>query len=67
MLQRGLFAPLAEEPALAGRYFLRATRAELQRRLGERAHARSEFSAALALASAEPARRFLFRRLAELD
>jgi RNA polymerase sigma-70 factor (ECF subfamily) len=45
--------------------YFHATRAELLRRLGRPAEARSEFGRALALAHTEPERRFLARRIAE--
>ena len=44
-----------------------AARAELCRRLGQTAQARMAFERALALARQEPERRFLERRLAELE
>jgi RNA polymerase sigma-70 factor, ECF subfamily len=44
-----------------------ATRAELCRRLGRAAEAHEAFGRALALARQEPERRFLVRRLAELE
>ena len=47
--------------------YLHATRADLLRRLGRRAEARIAYERALALARAHPERRFLERRLAELD
>jgi RNA polymerase sigma-70 factor, ECF subfamily len=47
--------------------YLHATRADLLRRLGRRAEARTAYERALALARADPERRFLERRLAELD
>jgi len=43
-----------------------AVRADLYRRLGRRADARSSYERALALTKQEPERRFLERRLAEL-
>jgi RNA polymerase sigma-70 factor (ECF subfamily) len=46
--------------------YLHSTRAELLRRLGRREDARSAYRRALALTHAEPERRFLERRLAEL-
>ena len=51
---------------LDGYHYLHSTRADLLRRLGRRAEARAAYERALALARAEPERRFLERRLAEL-
>ena len=47
--------------------YLHSTRAELLRRLGRVEEARSEYERALQLARTEPERRFLARRLAELE
>ena len=57
---------LVEELDLDGYHYLHSTRADLLRRLGRRAEARAAYERALALARAEPERRFLERRLAEL-
>ena len=46
--------------------YLHSTRAELLRRLGRTREARAAYQRALELASAQPERRFLQRRLAEL-
>ena len=46
--------------------YLHSTRAELLRRLGRTTEARAAYQRALELASAQPERRFLQRRLAEL-
>jgi RNA polymerase sigma-70 factor, ECF subfamily len=46
--------------------YLHSTRAELLRRLGRATEARAAYQRALELASAQPERRFLERRLAEL-
>ena len=46
--------------------YLPSTRAELLRRLGRTDEARDAFERALTLATTEPERRFLVRRLAEL-
>jgi RNA polymerase sigma-70 factor (ECF subfamily) len=46
--------------------YFHATRAELLRRLGRADEARASFGRALELARAEPERRFIKRRLAEL-
>jgi len=51
---------------LGGYHYLHAARADLLRRLGRADDARDEYERALALAHAEPERRFLRRRLAEL-
>ena len=51
---------------LGGYHYLHAARADLLRRLGRADDARQEYERALALAHAEPERRFLRRRLAEL-
>ena len=47
--------------------YLHSTRAELLRRLGREEEARSGYERALPLARTEPERRFLARRLAELE
>jgi RNA polymerase sigma-70 factor, ECF subfamily len=47
-------------------HYLHATRAELLRRLGRREEAEHAYRRALELVRAEPERRFLQRRLAEL-
>jgi RNA polymerase sigma-70 factor, ECF subfamily len=52
--------------ALGDYQYLHSTRAELLRRLGRREEARAAYTRALELARAEPERRFLERRLAEL-
>jgi RNA polymerase sigma-70 factor (ECF subfamily) len=52
---------------LAGYHPAHAARAELCRRLGRTAEARTEFERALGLARQGPERRFLQRRLAELE
>ena len=53
---------LAGEPQLAGYPYLPATRADLLRRLGRVAEARSAYEQALALTTSEPERAFLRRR-----
>jgi len=58
---------LLEEGALAGYHLAHATRADFCRRLGRMADARASYERALALASQEPERRFLARRIAELE
>lgn len=52
--------------ALAGYHLAHAARADLLRRMGRAAEARAAYERALALATQEPERRFLARRLAEL-
>ncbi len=62
--QAGLDA--AEELDLDGYQYLHAARADMQRRLGRRQEARRSYERALALASSQPERSFLRRRLAAL-
>jgi RNA polymerase sigma-70 factor (ECF subfamily) len=57
---------LVERLELDDYQYLHSTRAELLRRLGRPDEARAEFERALALASSDPERRFLERRLAGL-
>jgi len=57
---------LADELDLDGYHYLHATRAELLRRLGRTADARRAYDCALELVHAEPERRFLEQRRAEL-
>jgi RNA polymerase sigma-70 factor (ECF subfamily) len=57
---------LVESLALDGYHYLHSTRAELLRRLDRIEDARAAYTRALALVHAEPERRFLRRRLAEL-
>jgi RNA polymerase sigma-70 factor (ECF subfamily) len=57
---------LAAEGPLVGYYLLEATRADLQRRRGERARAAVAYRRALALDPPAPQRRFLQRRLIEV-
>jgi RNA polymerase sigma-70 factor (ECF subfamily) len=66
--ERGLtlLAELAAEPDLKAHHLFFAARAELERRLGRRDDARRDYAEALALCRAEPERRYLERRLAEL-
>jgi RNA polymerase sigma-70 factor (ECF subfamily) len=52
---------------LSGYRLAHAARADLCRRLGRRAEARAAYERALALTRQEPERRFLERRLAELQ
>jgi RNA polymerase sigma-70 factor (ECF subfamily) len=55
------------EPALSGYYLFPATRADLLRRLGRFADAAVAYREALALATSEPERRYLTRRLFEVE
>jgi RNA polymerase sigma-70 factor (ECF subfamily) len=57
---------IVEQLGLGDYQYLHSTRAELLRRLGRIAEARSAYQSALELAASEPERRFLTRRLAEL-
>jgi RNA polymerase sigma-70 factor (ECF subfamily) len=58
---------LLERGELAGYRLAHAARADLCRRLGRTSDARAAYERALELTSQEPERRFLARRLAELD
>ena len=58
---------LLERGELAGYHLAHAARADLCRRLGRTAEAKASYERALALARQEPERRFLERRLRELD
>jgi RNA polymerase sigma-70 factor (ECF subfamily) len=58
--------PLVDRLDLDGYPYLHSTRADLLRRLGRADEARAAYRRALELATAEPERRFLKRRLAEL-
>ena len=62
-LIEGILAP----GDLASYHLAHAARADLCRRLGKTAEARASYQVALRLARQEPERRFLERRLAELD
>jgi RNA polymerase sigma-70 factor (ECF subfamily) len=57
---------LVDSLDLAGYRYLHSTRAELLRRLGRNDEAREAFTRALRLATTDPERRFLARRLAQL-
>lgn len=57
---------IAALPELATYHLLHAARADFLRRLGRNADARAAYERALALAQAEPERRFLARRIREL-
>ena len=62
----GLIDELLAREQLSGYHFAHSARADLCRRLGRIPEARASYEKALALASQEPDRRFLARRLAEL-
>ena len=62
-----LLDQLAAAHALPGYHLLPAARADLLRRLGRRAEAAAAYGEALALVGNEAERRFLQRRLAELE
>jgi RNA polymerase sigma-70 factor (ECF subfamily) len=57
---------LVDRLDLDGYQYFHSTRADLLRRLGREAEARTEYERALELANTEPERRFLQRRLAEV-
>lgn len=58
---------VATDPRLAGTHLVSATRADLLRRAGRPREAAEQYRAALALVGNEQARRFLTRRLAEVE
>jgi RNA polymerase sigma-70 factor (ECF subfamily) len=58
---------LDESGALRGYYLLRATRADLLRRLGRNAEAASSYRDALEFATTDVERRFLESRLSEVS
>jgi RNA polymerase sigma-70 factor (ECF subfamily) len=62
-----LINELRDRGVLRGYYLLHAARGDLLRRLGRRDEAVEAFDTALRLAGTEPERRFLRKRLAELD
>jgi RNA polymerase sigma-70 factor (ECF subfamily) len=62
-----LLDALESSGRLDGYHLLPATRADLLRRLGRAAEAAASYRAALALATSEPDRRYLARRLAEVE
>jgi len=72
-MRDGPSAGLALIDAILGRgdlsdyHLVHAARADLCRRLGRTAEARASYERALSLAQQEPERRFLERRLAELN
>jgi RNA polymerase sigma factor (sigma-70 family) len=67
--QQGLddLAHLAAFPRIEAYHLLHATRAELFRRTGDFVQAVDSYRRALALVASEPERRFLERKLAEID
>jgi RNA polymerase sigma-70 factor (ECF subfamily) len=58
---------LETNPELREYYLLPAARADLLRRLERWAEAAANYQRALALAGSEPARKFLSRRLSEME
>jgi RNA polymerase sigma-70 factor (ECF subfamily) len=62
-----LIDPLLADGELADYHLAHAARADLCRQLGRTAEARAAYERALALARLEPERRFLRRRIAELE
>jgi RNA polymerase sigma-70 factor (ECF subfamily) len=58
---------LVDRLELDGYQYFHSTRADLLRRLGRADEARAEYERALELAQAEPERRFLRRRVAEVS
>jgi len=62
-----LIDTILENGALTGYHLAHAARADLCRRLGRTQEARAAYQRALSLTQQEPERRFLERRLAELD
>ena len=58
---------ILERLELDGYQYFHSTRADFLRRLGRAGEARAEYERALALARAEPERRFLQRRVAEVS
>lgn len=66
--ERGLalLAEIADEPDLASHHLFYAARADLARRLDQRANAERDYTRALELCRAEPERRYLERRLREV-
>jgi RNA polymerase sigma-70 factor (ECF subfamily) len=62
-----LIERIAERGELADYHLLHAARADLLRRLNRRDEARAAYEQALAIARQEPERRFLLKRLSQLD
>ncbi|MGV9613016.1 RNA polymerase sigma factor [Nocardia xishanensis] len=58
---------VADDPRLAGTHLVPATRADLLRRVGRRREAADSYRTALDVADNEQVRRFLARRLAEVE
>ena len=65
--QEGLALVERLAPELDGYHYLHSTRADLLRRLERTEEARAAYGRALELVRAEPERRFLEKRLAELN
>jgi RNA polymerase sigma-70 factor (ECF subfamily) len=61
-----LIAAIFERGALADYHLAHAAQADLHRRLGQTDQARTAYQRAMQLTSAEPQKRFIERRLAEL-
>lgn len=59
--------PMLSEPPLAAYHLTHAAHADLCRRAGRNAEARASYARAIDLARQEPERRFLRRRLVEMD
>jgi RNA polymerase sigma-70 factor (ECF subfamily) len=62
-----ILEPLLNHPALQNYHLAHAARADLLRRLGKNREATSAYETALTLVQQEPERRFLRRRLAEVQ
>lgn len=62
-----LLDDIAHHPQLSGYHLFHAAKADLLRRQGQHEAARSAYQQALLLVTLEPEKRFLLRRLAELD
>jgi predicted RNA polymerase sigma factor len=60
------FIASGKQGELANYYLAHSARADMYRRLGRRAEARSAYEKALALTQQEPERQFLAKRLEEL-
>jgi RNA polymerase sigma-70 factor (ECF subfamily) len=61
-----LFAAVLEHGELANYYLAHSARADMYRRLGRTAEARSSYEKALALTQQEPERQFLQERIRQL-
>jgi RNA polymerase sigma-70 factor (ECF subfamily) len=62
-----LIDAILDRGALADYHLIHAAKADLWRRLGKKANATASYETALRLAKQEPERRFLQRRLSELE